>query len=83
MSIAATFAKPLTRLMAIVNPARTAPKQTPAISGPAMNATPWLKPDGVPLQVRAHRIHNRDPKAAAIYLRKHQILDRGRCSDAD
>ena len=83
MSIVATFARPLTRLMDIVNPARTAPKQNPAISGPAMNATPWLKPDGVPLQVRAHRIHNRDPKAAAIYLRKHLILDRGRCSDAD
>ena len=83
MSIAATFAKPLTRLMAIVNRARTAPNPSRDTCGPVINATPWLKPDGVPLQVRAHRIHNRDPKAAAIYLRKHLILDRGRCSDAD
>lgn len=83
MSIVATFARPLTRLMAIVNLARTVRNLNPDTSGLAMNATPWLKPDGVPLQVRAHRIHNRDPKAAAIYLRKHQILDRGRCSDAD
>ena len=81
MTILAAFAKPLTRLMAIAGRVHTAPAPSPDTSGPATNASPWLRPDGVPLQVRAHRIHNRDPKAAAIYLRKHLILDRGRFSE--
>lgn len=50
---------------------------------PATNADPWLRPDGntpPDLTLRAHRIHNRSPKAAAVYLRQHLILSRGRFS---
>lgn len=81
MNIVATFAKPLTRLMAIAGRGHTAPAPSPATFGHATNATPWLRPAGVSLQVRAHRIHNRNAKAAAIYLRKHLILSKGACSD--
>lgn len=62
------------------------PQTVRASCTPAMIASPWQKPDGnepPDLTLRAHRLHNRNPKAAAIYLRKHLILDRGRFSDAD
>ena len=50
---------------------------------PATPASPWQRPDGnepPDLTLRAHRLHNRNPRAAAVYLRKHLILDRGRYS---
>jgi hypothetical protein len=54
-------------------------------SGPVPNACPWLRTDGQrqtpDLTLRAHRLHNRSEKAAAVYLRKHLILARGRYSD--
>lgn len=81
MIIAAVFAKPLTRLMAFAGRGFSASATSPDTSGPVKAARAWPKPDGAPLQVRAHRIHNRDPKAAAIYLRKHLILSRGRFSE--
>jgi hypothetical protein len=53
-----------------------------AASGPATGAAIPLTPDGKPptpdLGVRAHILHNRNAKAAAVYLRTHMILDRGR-----
>jgi hypothetical protein len=84
----AQSAGPRTRLMALAGKAIAFvyPLSVKASYTPAMLASPWHKPDGnepPDLTLRAHRLHNRDPKAAAIYLRKHQILDRGRCSDAD
>jgi hypothetical protein len=81
MNIIAACARPLTRLMAIASRGYTAPKPSPVTYGPAMIATPWQKPDGLQrpnLTLRAHRLHNRSPKAAAVYLRVHTILDRGR-----
>lgn len=39
--------------------------------------TPTL-PD---LRLRAHRLHNRNPDKAALYLRKHETLAKGVCSD--
>jgi hypothetical protein len=50
-------------------------------STPAMIAATWQPPDGkrpMPdLTLRAHRLHNRNPKAAARYLEKHRILSKG------
>lgn len=49
---------------------------------PVETVSHWPRHDGQPptldLSVRAHRMNNRDRKAAAVYLRKHAILDRGR-----
>ena len=48
--------------------------------GHAASACPWLRPDGSTqpdLTLRAHRLNNRSPKAAAVYLRKHLILSKG------
>jgi hypothetical protein len=33
------------------------------------------------MELRALRLNNRSPKAAAKYLQKHLILHKGRCSD--
>lgn len=58
-----------------------------ASHGPATITAPRLKPSGKPtlteaaLSVRAHRLHNRDPIKAAMYLEKHKTLARGVCSD--
>lgn len=81
MTFAATFAKPLTRLMALAGlaPAESYQKSGRPSSAPARDAATWQKPAGGPqLEVRAHRIHNRNARAAAVYLRTHAILSRGR-----
>lgn len=86
MTLAATSAALLTRLTALVGlaPAESFQKASKASSKPAAIATTWQKPDGAPqLEVRAHRIHNRNAKAAAVYLRKHAILSRGASCDGD
>lgn len=83
MIILATFAKPLSRLLAFGFQAPTAPLQSPATSGPAMGAETWQRPAGEALlSVRAYRLHNRNARAAAVYLRKHAILSRGASCDA-
>lgn len=82
-------AGPRTRLMAMAGKviAFVYPKTSKASCTPATNATPWLRPAGVSLQVRAHRIHNRNAKAAAIYVDLHQRMQvhlsrtKGACSD--
>jgi hypothetical protein len=79
-------AGPRTRLMALAGRVIAfVYRQTgKASSTPAKPASPWHKPDGSAppdLALRAHRLHNRSPQAAAVYLRKHLILSRGACSD--
>jgi hypothetical protein len=94
MSIVATFAKPLTRLMAIAKLGFTANKTSPDTYGPAINAMPWLKPDGASLikereqwAFRAMQARNlRQNKQASICEDRcraatHAILQRG--PDAD
>ena len=42
-----------------------------------------LSPEEMPsLELRAHRLHNRNREAAARYLRRHQTLAKGVCFDA-
>lgn len=79
-------AAPRTRLMALAGRVFAAFSPPPDRQSftPATTACPWLRPDGntpPDLTLRAHRLHNRSPKAAAVYLRQHLILSRGRCSE--
>ena len=84
MTILAASVARLSRLMGIASQAHTAPLPSARISGPATTAETWQKPAGEALlSVRAYRLHNRNARAAAVYLRKHLILSRGRFSDAD
>lgn len=79
MTILAASVARLSRLMGIASPAHTAPSECEPISGPATGAETWPRRDGdALLSVRAYRLHNRNAKAAAVYLRKHAILARGR-----
>lgn len=43
--------------------------------GPALPAYPLPRPVGERLQVRALRLYNRDPKAAAVYLDLHHRME--------
>lgn len=79
MTIIAASVARLSRLMATAFPAHTAPLQSAPISGPAKDAETWQRPDGEALlSVRAYRLHNRNARAAAVYLRTHTILAKGR-----
>ena len=66
--------------------ARLAPPLTEsgaASHGPAQIIAPKSRPCGKPtlteatLSVRAHRLHNRDPQKAALYLERHKTLAKG------
>lgn len=52
--------------------------------GPAQITEPRLRRNGLPipdLTARAHRLHNRKIASARRYLRTHEILAKGNCSD--
>jgi hypothetical protein len=58
------------------------PQKNADTSGPARDAGTQPRPDiEALLRVRAYRLHNRNAKAAEVYLRKHAILARGVCFD--
>jgi len=55
------------------------------LHGPAQITAPRSRRNGFPipdLTARAHRLHNRKAEAARRYLRTHEILAKGNCSDA-
>ena len=75
----------LKRLLAFVS--LGAGRKSPQIDG--INTCPTaatmrqtLSPAAPPnLELRAHRLHNRDPRKAALYLERHKTLAKGVCSD--
>jgi len=83
MTWLASFAKTLSRRLATASRGFTQSRQSRGISGPApitrQTQTPSLPPQSEPLLLRrAIRLCNREPKAIARYMQKHQNLHRGR-----
>ncbi len=87
-TLAASVARVMRRMgLASPESAESYQRTSGADYGPAMIASQSPLPDGnaptPDLSVRAHRIHNRNARAARMYLDKHLILAKGACFDAD
>lgn len=90
MTIIAPSANPIPRPLAIAWRAITAAFRASGIFGPALITEPTQRPAGalpmpaLPLEVvihrRALRTCNRNPDAAAQYVKTHTVLSKGRCS---
>lgn len=62
------------------------PRSRPTCATNTCHTAPRMKPKHLPaampdLALRAHRLHNRNSKAAERYLRLHLILSKGVCSN--